>query len=312
MRMQSLALIFAIVHTVCPARAQSAAEAYANACRKAIGPIPAFSCADGAIVPITVNGKPAEAKPGLECDRPALLGNGPKSNGQCVANSRLLSLSTQSAQVAIMCRQKHIRSRTSMQFDEIDVVAHNPATGATCWFQALGARGGPVEGAHVPSPTDAANGKYWRPPNDVASEGCGVCHDAGPFVFSPFVGQVWNRMPVDPFGPYFHVDPGEIGFEKWPTLEIAPRDNACLGCHRIGTGASCSSLTSWMSGRAAPTGVDGWGRRFPGSHAMPPGFTGSLTAWNEIYGASVDQIRSCCSNPNQPACETTSVPRAQE
>src|SRR5215472_12868337 len=192
MRPRSLALILATIHAVCPARAQSPTEAYADACRKAIAPIPAFSCADGAIVPITVDGKPAEAKPGLECDRPALLDNGPKSDGQCVPNTRILSLSTQSAQVAVMCRQKHIRSRSSMLFDEIDVVAHNPATGATCWFQALGVGGGPVEGARVPSPTEATNDKYWRTPHDVASDGCGLCHDNGPFMFSPFVGQVWN------------------------------------------------------------------------------------------------------------------------
>ena len=310
MRMYSLALIFAIIHIVCQARAQSPVEAYANACRKAIGPIPAFSCADGAIVPITVDGKPVQAKPELECDRPALLDNGLTSDGQCVPNSRILSLSTQSAQIAIMCRQKHIRSRSSTLFDEIDVVAHNPTTGATCWFQALGARGGPVDGARVPSPTDTTTRRYWRAPSDVASEGCGVCHDAGPFVFSPFVGQVWNRMPVDPFGPYFHVDPGKLGFEKWPTLVMAPRDNTCLGCHRIGTGATCSTLTLWMSGRASPKGTDDWGRRFPGSHAMPPSFTGSLSAWNEVYGQSVDQIRSCCTNPNQPTCATTKVPGA--
>lgn len=280
--------------------------AYATACRVAIGKIPAFSCADGALIPITANGAPVDGKPGLECDRPALLDNGPGSDGQCVPNSRILSLSTPSAQITAICRQKHIRS-SSLLFDEIDVIAHNPTTGATCWFQALGDKDTPVEG-RAPSPTEATDDRYWRAPRDVAATGCGSCHDAGPFVFSPFVGQVWDKVSVDPFGPYFHVDPGEFGFNSWPTSSIAPRDNACLGCHRIGVGASCSSLTLAMTGRATPVGADAWARSFLGSHAMPPGFTKSPAAWETIYASSVDQIRSCCQNPNQAFCLKALLP----
>jgi hypothetical protein len=138
-----------------PARAsdddiQSQRNEYAKACRDAIGPVRAFSCADGAVVPITVNGEPVDPTANQTCDRPALLDNGDQSDGQCVPNSRIVSLSTATAQVTAMCRQKKMRDASSMQFDEIDVVAHNPTTGATCWFQAVPQSGRPVEGASVP------------------------------------------------------------------------------------------------------------------------------------------------------------------
>lgn len=299
-------MLFAVVG-VSPVYAESDTAAYAAACRAAIGPIPAFSCADGVSVPITADGAPVNPKPGLECDRPALLDNGLGSDGQCVPNSRILSLSTRSAQITVMCRQKHIRSSSSLQYDEIDVIAHNPATGATCWFQALSDKDTPVEG-RAPSPTEATDSHYWRAPREVAAAGCGTCHDAGPFVFSPFVGQVWDQISIDPLGPYFHVDPGTFGFSSWPTSMITPRDNACLGCHRIGIGASCGSLTLLMTGRANPIGADVWAKSFSGSHAMPPGFTGSPAAWDDIYAASVDQIRSCCDNPDQAFCSKSSQP----
>jgi hypothetical protein len=283
--------------------AQTSAQIYAKACREAVGPLPDFSCADGAIVPVTVDGvSVSNPKPGMTCDQPALLNNGAKSDGQCVPYSRILSLTTRSMQVAVMCRQKKIRSADSMKFDEIDVIAHNPASGATCWFQASGTSDHPVDGAHVASPTVGASDNYWNRPELVVHDGCGKCHDNNPFMYSPFVGQVWNVMPVDPFGPYFQVDPIGLGFSAWPTDTFSLRDNTCLGCHRIGREQTCGNLTLWMSGRDIPIGADAWAHRFPGSHTMPPGFAQTVESWNILYGRSIDQVRSCCEKPDQQAC----------
>jgi len=298
-----------------PARAsdddiQSQRNEYAKACRDAIGPVRAFSCADGAVVPITVNGEPVDPTANQTCDRPALLDNGDQSDGQCVPNSRIVSLSTATAQVTAMCRQKKMRDASSMQFDEIDVVAHNPTTGATCWFQAVPQSGRPVEGASVPSPTDENVSAIWNDPKAIAtgSERCGNCHDAGPTMYSPFVGQVWSVVRVDPFGPYFHVDPeNRFGFHAWPTDALHPRDNACLGCHRIGIDQTCSQLTQWMSGLASPSGADDAAQRYPLSHGMPPPIGQTQTSWNNIYAASVAEIISCCKDPNQPECNRAKI-----
>jgi len=45
-----------------------------------------------------------------------------------------------------MCRQKRIRAAGSLQYDELDIVAHNPMSGATCWFQASPRNGRPIDG----------------------------------------------------------------------------------------------------------------------------------------------------------------------
>jgi hypothetical protein len=299
------ALAFALLLPVA-AFAQTPAGDYAAACRAEVGALPAFSCADGVPVPITVNGRtPAVYLPGMTCDRPALLPNGPGSDGQCVPHSRILDLSTDRLQVSVMCRRKLIRDADSPLFDEVDVIAHNPATGATCWFMARGV----VDGSRLPAPTDGPQG-VWSPPEDVLAEGCGTCHDNDPFMFSPFVGQVWGQVPVNPFGLYRHVDAG-VGFGQWPTTAIAPRDSTCTGCHRIGVARTCDTLTPLMTGQTAPDGADPLALVWPLDHAMPPDHGLTRRAWSVIHGASVDRVLDCCADPAHPRCKAPPIPGAR-
>ncbi|ETX14431.1 hypothetical protein OCH239_03795 [Roseivivax halodurans JCM 10272] len=317
MRPVALAIALALAVLAPPASAQSPHEVYGAACAAAIAPIPGFDCADGVTIPITIDGMEITDRAPETCDRPGLLDNGPGSDGQCVPFSRILNLSTETAQVSVMCRQKRLRSADSPEFDEIDVIAHNPATGATCWFQAVNTKAAPVLGAAVPSPTGPDGEGFWEPPETVVAEECGSCHDNDPFMYSPFVGQVWDHVPTNPLGPYAHVDAG-FGFAGWPTHEMQPRDNTCLGCHRIGTGflappaasagkpGSCGQLASWMTGAPAPGG-DEAAKSYPLSHAMPPYFGLSEEAWEEVYGASVAAVRSCCADSTKPFCNIREI-----
>ena len=80
MRFLALLLLMAV-----PAFAQTSVKEYAAQCRDLVGDIPVFQCADGASVPITIDGQPVtDYVPDMTCDRPALLNNGPNSDGQCV------------------------------------------------------------------------------------------------------------------------------------------------------------------------------------------------------------------------------------
>ncbi|MGY9046157.1 hypothetical protein P775_09085 [Puniceibacterium antarcticum] len=311
---------FALFLLAAPAGAQTSSEVYGAACTEEIGAIPVFDCAAGVAVPVTVDGIVVTDHAPERCDHPALLSNGAQSDGQCVPHSRILNLSTQTAQVSVMCRQKVYRDASSTAYDEIDVIAHNPATGATCWFQAKADAGAAISGVHVPSPTAATDDQFWETPERVASDGCGTCHDNDPFMYSPFVGQVWSNVPVNPFGPYAHVEPG-MGFAAWPTTVMDMRDNTCTGCHRIGSGqvggldgpwggekpGSCGQLADFMTGRQIPEGADSRAATYPGSHAMPPAFGGSEAAWNVIYAQSMSQVQSCCSDPEQAICGLTPI-----
>lgn len=282
--------------------------AYAAQCSARVGQLPDFSCSDGALVPVTVNGEvPETYTPNMTCDRPALLDNGDASDGQCVPYSRILNLSTDTMQAVVMCRQKHIRAADSLQFDELDVISHNPATGATCWFSAdAQSADEPLDGQQVPSPTAANDATFWNSPRFVAKDGCGNCHDNDPFMYSPFVGQVWQHVPVNPLGAYFHVAP-EMGFSKWPITAMNPRDNTCLGCHRIGVDQTCSDLTKWLTGIKKPIGADEQASSFPLSHGMPPNHGLTQPAWNAIYAESVAQIRSCCEDNTQSMCQLSPI-----
>ncbi len=300
----ALSLFFAA-----PLHAGSYAE-YAAACLAEIGDIPAFSCADGVAVPVTVNGNPpAHYASGMTCDRPSLLPNGSDSDGQCVPNSRIVDLSTADRQISVMCRQKHIRPADALDFDEIDVIAHNPATGATCWFQASAVSGTTIDGTTVPSPTDPASARFFNAPEDVVQDGCGTCHDNDPFMYSPFVGQVWAHVPVNPFGPYWHVDLPGLGFGAWPTTQILPRDSTCTGCHRIGVNETCGQLADWATGRAIAPGADPLAASYPLSHSMPPYHRQTERAWEVINSPAVDKIAACCFDPTQPSCNAVQIER---
>ncbi|MCG6902024.1 MAG: hypothetical protein LJE68_05020 [Rhodobacter sp.] len=305
--------LFALVLLLAgPVQADSYAD-YAAQCRAQIGEIPAFSCADGVTIPVTVNNrKPAGYFRDMTCDRPALLPNGADSDGQCVPGSRIVNLGDSSRQISVMCRQKFIRPADSMDFDEIDVIAHNPDTGATCWFQASAISGQSIDGTTVPSPTDPASSVFFNEPEAVVDDGCGTCHDNDPFMYSPFVGQVWGHVPTNPFGPYFQVNAPGLGFDDWPTTQMQPRDSTCTGCHRIGVHETCGQLADWATGRTIAPGADPLAASYPLSHSMPPYHGQSERSWKVINSGAVDTIAACCLDPTQAMCNATPILRYLE
>lgn len=298
--------------TTGPAFADSYVD-YANQCRAEVGEVPAFSCADGAVVPVTVNGQtPSSYTKDMTCDRPALLPNGSDSDGQCVPGSRILDLTHDDTQISIMRRQKLIRPANSLDFDEIDIIAHNPITGATCWFQASAISGQSIDGTTVPSATDSAASTFFREPETVVQDGCGTCHDNDPFMYSPFVGQVWNHVPVNPFGPYYHVNLPGLGFDDWPRTHILPRDNTCTGCHRMGVHETCSLLTDWATGREIPPGANALATSYPLGRSMPPYHNQTEKTWDVINQASVDRVTACCLDPTQSMCNAVEIEKYLE
>jgi hypothetical protein len=245
----------------------------------------------------------------MTCDRPSLLPNGADSDGQCVPGSRILNLTEGTKQISVMCRMKKMRPDGSMQFDEIDIIAHNSVSGATCWFQKSALSGATVDGTTVPSPTDPASAVYFNAPERVVDDGCGACHDNDPFMYSPFVGQVWGHVPTNPFGPYHHVNLSGLGFDRWPLTQILPRDSTCTACHRIGVNETCGQLTDWATGLQIPPGANPLGATYPLSHSMPPYHGQSEAAWHQINAASVAAITACCLDPTQPMCQPRAILR---
>ena len=316
--MRLAGLLAVILLQLCggPARGEDI-TGYAQECAARIAAVPAFDCSQGTEIPITVDGKPpASYAPGMSCDRPSLLPPTPgeTTDGQCVVHSRILKLRDDStAQISAVCRQKILRPADTYLYDEVDVVLHGVASGSTCWFHAATAeprradRG--LDGRHVPSPGDGQPARdFWNPPAETAKQVCVSCHDAGPFLYSPFVAQT-GLLPADPFGKYGN-DIGEA-FKAWPEPQsIATRDNTCTACHRVGSMNSCRRLMLQAVGAAPTEGLDGWGKLFPHSHWMPPGDLHSGRQWDAIYAGSVAALTACCRDPRAPGCTLSPMPEA--
>lgn len=291
---------------------------YGEQCAALIAPIPAFNCLDGEIIPITEGGaEPAEYRPGMVCDRPSLVPYGNDTDGPCTPYSRVLLLADGDAQISALCRRKRIRDAKSPLFDEVDLIAHSVVTGATCWFRAtaksaggMGASRVPPPSEEVPPPGQIAAHEFWSTPVETAAASCGACHDSDPFMYSPYIGQVWHRVPRNPFGYYTSA----LGpFTAWPAPHaVTTRGNPCTSCHRIGNQLSCrEGLADSTGGRVLPAASPS-AAAYPHSHWMPPGNFRSQAEWNIVYRDAVNALAACCGNPADHGCTITPIPSALE
>ncbi|HYD99079.1 MAG TPA: hypothetical protein VEH84_06830 [Alphaproteobacteria bacterium] len=276
-------------------------DAYGRQCAAAIAEVPEFDCMAGEIVPITVDGRvPASYAGVTECDRPAMAPY--PEGGECSPWSRALVLRNDTAQISAVCRRAVLRDKDSPLFDEIDIVAHSRANGSTCWFKATGTKDKPLDGRRVPSPTagGAAAKAFWHTPEQVAADNCGDCHDSDPFMYSPWIGQT-TAFIGDPQGQYRN----DIGppFQAWTKpLALAPRGNACIGCHRIGSENTCRVAMLQSTGAMPIAAQDAWSKLFPQSHWMPAGQGLTAIQWETTYARSMAELQRCCEDPHAAGC----------
>lgn len=288
-------------------RASQSALQYGQECAANVSPVPAFSCMNGEVIPILVNGvAPANYTAGMTCDKPSLLlDETPNNDGQCVPNSRAILLrDDRFAQVTAICRQKKIRTQNLYLFDEIDIVAHNVRNGSTCWFRALVQEplniGTGIDGRNVPSATNPT-GTVWDPPAKTAAGLCVTCHDSSPYMYSPYVAQT-TAVPNDALGKYQN----NVGadFRWWPIPRgITTRGNTCTTCHHMGNMNSCHVALKQSIGQLAFKGQDQAATQYPLSHWMAPGNLHSKMQWEPLFAESAAKLAACCENPNLPGCE---------
>ncbi|HEY7774168.1 MAG TPA: hypothetical protein VIC26_13370 [Marinagarivorans sp.] len=288
---------------------------YGQMCRALIGEIPPFNCNDGETVPITVDGvTPSDYSQVTTCDRPAMLPYADDTFGQCTPFSKILDLSYDHVQISAFCRREYLRESQSPFYDEVDIILHSVATGDTCWFHAESPDGDSqgFNASRVPPPYEktppsghVSAEDFWWTPTDTASKQCVSCHDADPFMYSPYIGQVWHKVPTDPWGFYNN----RIGsaFNDWPIPKsITTRDNTCNGCHRIGNLGSCKlGIIASAAGRIPIAGANALGNSYPLNHWMPADNFHSEAFWSEIYDQSVDELLACCSDPDRAGCTLT-------
>lgn len=287
---------------------------YGQVCAETIGRIEPFDCLKGTIVPITVDGKtPSAYTSGMTCDRPALLPYGPETFGQCTPYSRILDLSRGKTQISAFCRREYLRDPDSPMFDEVDIIAHDADSGKTCWFHAQGKPGQksgfdasrvPPPNEKTPPPKRIAANHFWWSPAATAKKNCASCHDADPFMYSPWIGQVRHLVPADPLGRYINVGKD---FASWHSNGISTRDNTCVGCHRIGNQASCSTFIPMATGQMSAPGGNALANSYPLNHWMPINNDQSQEFWTKANLESLQKIMTCCEDPKNPICTITPI-----
>jgi hypothetical protein len=314
-------------------------------CVQEIGPVPTFNCLDGEVISITrgdVLVPAAQQAPKQLCDRPPLLGLGLASTqGQCVPYSRIGTLPGRNAQGtadpniqwAFICRRYRVRTDPNdARFEDVALIGHNKATGATCFFQALKYQAtGPdlaQDSTRVPPPDEPAAAtpagrpkaaEFWLTPQQTASINCFRCHDSGAFIHTPHIDQVRRvvggaSVPIVPADPNLKATPAEpsryrfVGtpFQAWPApVRMRPLGNICTSCHNIGVYETCSRFAKNSTGLEKPTDISSHGWTWPRSHWMPPDSeTAGMTQaeWTQLYRPSLDKIVQCCGDVADASC----------
>jgi hypothetical protein len=315
---------------------------YAEEVCREIGPFPSFNAFDlGQEIPVTLNGTPITGPttgphpfdtsiPFTLCDRPNLLGTG---GNQALPYSRIGRLpgldpitrlpSTDISWIFITRRYYNASSPTDPLFSDVALIGYNKRSGATAFFQA-GLNGLVKDVRKVPSPMgfqplpgEPAASNFWLTPQDTANIYCYQCHTNGPFIHDPYVDQVKVNgqmiipiaaMPVNGVPePYWFV--GSQEFSKWaqPKYLIKP-GNLCTSCHAIGEQPKSNFLVMQFSGRSAPSQINPAFNGYPLNHYMPNDQNGltygdaSQEAWEQHYGASVNEVLNCRNNINDSSC----------
>jgi hypothetical protein len=305
----------------------SATLQYGKRCAEKLGPLPPFSCLDGKIIPVTVNGR--EVHEAVEkCDKPIYLGVG--SGGRCKPNARLGRVDSGNPNVdtVFICRRyQNVTNSQQPGFSDVAIVQHHRVTGETCFFQALGSED--LYGKRVPPPNevrvpesvraehpDAADANdFWIAPSGMSNIQCVRCHDSDPFIHTPYVDQVFldaekkiQMVPEDPFGQY-KVIGTEFGTSNWPETFAVKSTSAvngnCTTCHRIGSQSTCQEFAgdSVGSGAAVRSQIEPykteWAKEWRNARWMAPHeLYANQGQWNHFVLPSATEQMRCCSLVN--------------
>src|SRR3569623_2076735 len=248
-------------------------EAYGERCGEEMGEIPFFkklgdgsyetyNCLDSTELPMTAtdaNGNVTKPQMGTlsKCDKPEYI------YSLCEAGPRVAEKTNdQGTHWVLLCR-KSIGGLASDQYNDIAMIGHNPFTGKTCFFQnALYSK---TDGGHVPHPADHEKSQnLWSGVHGGLGSGieCNHCHANAPFLPSPWFDGAKDAQgnPVIPkmgIAPDFAIGANDTPYsivnlhgQNWRLEKqlVSAEANACLRCHRIGSGVWADQYLDRLQG----------------------------------------------------------------
>ncbi len=245
------------------------------------------------------------------CANPDLLYN------TCRVGSKLGQLQQGDVYVKWVCRNP-----VDGVYDDMGAILYNARTGATCWFDDVDYV---TTDDNVPdldlmeAGVDNLTGfveRFYFTDGDSCSRDC---HDADPFIYTPFFSGIEWQKGVHALSPYSRAaldgSLSPVGASHLVSREAAP----CIGCHRIGSAAGCDFLSPDATGdyktavhhQAIVDAMDPASPDWSLAYWMPDGIViSSLDEWMEMYGAARDTINECCTNPGVDAgrCDWEPIP----
>jgi len=287
-------------------------QSYAERCSAEMGEISGFNCSAGTLLRIPLNGHERLFRATV-CDTPVQLGL--KEQGQCVRGSRLVQnipTGHKGVVTTAICRKyREDKGLSDANFyDDIAMVSHDPTTGDTCFFQSKVDSPEWVSGEGVLSPTDDLADTFWQPRRGAGSGAgpagvhCIECHSAGPFIWSPYVGQIKDVSDKwDPDGKYNSNFADMFGETS---VSFYMDNNACTECHRIGNGNNCGLFVRNFTINPkehviAKHRSDFW-MPVPALRSDEPS-----ESWHKKYDTAMAQIARCCATPGLSECKATKM-----
>ena len=269
------------------------------------------------------------------CANPTLL------YGTCTPGGRLGQLTHGTVTAKWICRRNQYVAGAiddeTLPYDDVGLILHNSRNGASCWFDDNDHTG--IAGRNMPdidltkdNPENQAQflGYYYY----TDGKSCTRCHDNDPFNYTPYLQSVhwqagaytssgFTRVALDsaPSGTYAENNTSHL---------VSAGADACTSCHRISSGATCSTWAPDSYGVTKAPGTED--RVFTASADansplwwlgtwMPYTGDGQPTppdheAWEARYGLARDTIQACCARPGvntfddngAPVCEWEPTP----
>ncbi len=311
--------------------------AYGERCIGELGEIPFFEktgdgeyttydCLESTEIPLTItkpDGTVEKPRDGTvnQCDNPQYI------YSLCEAGPRVAQRTNeQGTRWVLLCR-KSIGGYASNKYNDIAMIGHNPFTGKTCFFQnALYSK---TDGSKIPHPADKEKSQnLWSGVHGGLGSGieCSQCHDADPFIHSPWIDgakdaqgrPIVPKMGIDPdlaLGandtPYSLVNAKGQGW-KYERQIVSAEANACLKCHRMGSGRWTESWITRLDGTDSSwTNITtAFGNQAAHKYWMPPDQVFDTDAqWTASpFAAALTFIKGCGDNPSNPACIWKDIP----
>lgn len=253
--------------------------------------------------------KTALDSPSPTCLNPARLPDVP-SDVACMPGSRLGQMNKGDLFFKWICRRKkdapNLRDPiANSAFDDFGLIGYNAKNGLTCYWDDID---GKSDGENLPN-LDLTTGdpqlvnRFLDGMTHTEGSSCKSCHDNDPFMYSPYLENVWSTSSAYTNGKYLQVKSDSSPVHATAYFLDSPEVQECTSCHRIAYGGStCKKWVADLAGsrtqdRPFQKLTDGAKiNAFQEIQWMPPrdSMPGSLKEWHEQYDAEISTIEKCC------------------